>query len=572
MHNYHCHKRRDSLAETMATNDKYDRQLRLWGSHGQKALMDAHLLLITADGSGTETLKNLVLPGVGRFTIMDHNDVAPSDCTSSFFLTENFLGKNRAETACALLKELNPDVSGYYDTRNIAEILDVDGGTFFSQFTLVIASNLNESLLVQVSKLCSRLCLPLVAVRAYGLIGYCRVQTSGVHEIIESKPMTDLPDLRILHPFDDLLSYCNSIDVHAYSDHEHAHMPYIIILVRAIAKWRDSHGGDVPSSDLREEFKQTVLALSRYPDLINSGKLQEELNFTESSREIFQALRTRNLPEAVETYGAIDFSAPLTLFKVLVAALQVFMARSGHPPLAGMVPDMLASTEQFIKLQEVYMKKATEDRLAMREIVDDILKSASSNGSHSIPLIDDDLIDRFCKNCYNLQVVSTRSIEEEFTAPNVSAVMEAFMDPYEDAVQTPILWYLALRAADRFHSKTNRFPGVLEGGNDEERATNMDTDTESVWLELRQLAEEVSAQTECEQEQDCRSSVNDVVLRRSHAQEITRVGAAELHNIAALIGGIAAQEIVKLITHQYIPMNNTYIFNGISGVGAKYEL
>jgi NEDD8-activating enzyme E1 regulatory subunit len=58
------------LAETMATNDKYDRQLRLWGSHGQKALMDAHLLLITADGSGTETLKNLFLPGVGRFTIV----------------------------------------------------------------------------------------------------------------------------------------------------------------------------------------------------------------------------------------------------------------------------------------------------------------------------------------------------------------------------------------------------------------------------------------------------------------------------------------------------------------------
>lgn len=30
----------------MATNDKYDRQLRLWGANGQRALMNAHILLI----------------------------------------------------------------------------------------------------------------------------------------------------------------------------------------------------------------------------------------------------------------------------------------------------------------------------------------------------------------------------------------------------------------------------------------------------------------------------------------------------------------------------------------------
>lgn len=47
----------------MATDNKYDRQLRLWGSTGQKALMEANILLINAGATGTETLKNLVLPG-----------------------------------------------------------------------------------------------------------------------------------------------------------------------------------------------------------------------------------------------------------------------------------------------------------------------------------------------------------------------------------------------------------------------------------------------------------------------------------------------------------------------------
>ena len=61
-------------------------------------------------------------------------------------------------------------------------------------------------------------------------------------------------------------------------------------------------------------------------------------------------------------------------------------------------------------------------------------------------------------------------------------------------------------------------------------------------------------------------------MNEKHSQEITRYGGKCIHNISALIGGIAAQEAVKLITHQYLPMNSTYIYNGIAGCGAKYQL
>ena len=36
---------------------------RLWGDHGQQALENAHVCLINATGTGTEILKNLILPG-----------------------------------------------------------------------------------------------------------------------------------------------------------------------------------------------------------------------------------------------------------------------------------------------------------------------------------------------------------------------------------------------------------------------------------------------------------------------------------------------------------------------------
>lgn len=64
----------------------------------------------------------------------------------------------------------------------------------------------------------------------------------------------------------------------------------------------------------------------------------------------------------------------------------------------------------------------------------------------------------------------------------------------------------------------------------------------------------------------------DKFLSKSHAVEITRYGGGELHNISALIGGMAAQESVKILTHQYVPLNNTYIYNGIACCGATYEL
>lgn len=50
---------------------KYDRQLRLWAATGQAALEDAHILLVNSGSGavGTETLKNLVLPGMCKVAL-----------------------------------------------------------------------------------------------------------------------------------------------------------------------------------------------------------------------------------------------------------------------------------------------------------------------------------------------------------------------------------------------------------------------------------------------------------------------------------------------------------------------
>ena len=97
-----------------AKEKKYDRQLRLWAAAGQQALEEANILLINTGCGvvGVETLKNLILPGVGNFTVVDENLVGEEDLGVNFFLSEESLGKSRAEESCRLLQELNPEVNG----------------------------------------------------------------------------------------------------------------------------------------------------------------------------------------------------------------------------------------------------------------------------------------------------------------------------------------------------------------------------------------------------------------------------------------------------------------------------
>jgi amyloid beta precursor protein binding protein 1 len=51
-----------------------------------------------------------------------------------------------------------------------------------------------------------------------------------------------------------------------------------------------------------------------------------------------------------------------------------------------------------------------------------------------------------------------------------------------------------------------------------------------------------------------------------------RWNGCELHNIAACIGGAASQEALKLIVEQYVPLNNTMIFDGVFAKAAVFEL
>ena len=139
-----------------------------------------------------------------------------------------------------------------------------------------------------------------------------------------------------------------------------------------------------------------------------------------------------------------------------------------------------------------------------------------------------------------------------------------------------MIWYFALRAADVFYSHKFRYPGSFTN-NAPASSEALAKDAHDVFQYLHELctttclvpAESLQSLTN---PGSLAEDGSEPIITKDHAIEITRDGGIELHNISSLIGGIAAQEAVKVITNIYQPLNNTYVFNGIQSCGATYVL
>ena len=108
------------------------------------------------------------------------------------------------------------------------------------------------------------------------------------------------------------------------------------------------------------------------------------------------------------------------------------------------------------------------------------------------------------------------------------------------------IWYVMVRAVDKFYSETSRFPGSTDSTLDED-AMVLKTHASKL-LKL------------CQAGQDFMAIATDEIVE-NYAKEMTRSGGEQLHSVSAFVGGLVAQEVIKLVTGQYVPLNNTLIYD-----------
>ena len=84
---------------------------------------------------------------------------------------------------------------------------------------------------------CETQCIPLVLVQSYGLLGVVRLQTPPL-PLLYGTGAQSVPDLRLAEPFSGLAALAASIALNDLNDHDHQHIPYPLILIKALELWR----------------------------------------------------------------------------------------------------------------------------------------------------------------------------------------------------------------------------------------------------------------------------------------------------------------------------------------------
>ncbi|KAI8953973.1 hypothetical protein F4801DRAFT_68347 [Xylaria longipes] len=146
----------------------YDRQIRLWGMQAQQKIQAANILLVSMKALANEIAKNLVLAGIGSLTIVDDQVVTEADLGAQFFLSQENVGQNRAEAAAVQIQKMNPRVKVFSDSGSIM----MKGASYFAAFDIVIATDLNPTLLTFINTATRLHNRQFYAAGVHGLYGY----------------------------------------------------------------------------------------------------------------------------------------------------------------------------------------------------------------------------------------------------------------------------------------------------------------------------------------------------------------------------------------------------------------
>ena len=230
---------------------------------------------------------------------------------------------------------------------------------------------------------------------------------------------------------------------------------------------------------------------------------------------------------------------------------------------------MKAQSKDYIALQTIYRAKARSDLAEVTESVrtleSKLGRTATSN------TIDSKEIEAFSKNAAFVKLVHGRKVICDLGAGSFGeragwAARELNNDAdnnnnEESQSLLPIL--IALLALDKAYDgvapPATSARDLLTKAETETFKTHMANFVSSVLGNLKAAEPEFDVG-------GVRERVDRVV------QEVQRSGPVELHNVSAMTGGIVAQEVIKIITKQYVPVDNTCVIDGIRSRTAVYRL
>ena len=347
------------------------------------------------------------------------------------------------------------------------------------------------------------------------------------------------------------------------NNEELGHIPYVCLLLHYLEKWKAKNSGAVPDS-----YEEKTA----FRDLVRSGNVDEE-NFDEADAAVLKSLNpptpSSSVREILNSPEAQSLTASSPPFWIIANAIQQFYTQHGELPLPGAVPDMKAHSDTYIELQNIYKQKARED---CAEVIKSVRKLEKTLNRSPKQTIDEKEIENFCKGAAHVSLVRGKPFK--ILEPGIPITFSDRAKALAMDLTNPeslIAIYIAFLAWDEYvatHATTAHDQGGQGLQVPGAEGSDVDSDTEKLTGIAHVILDALIKEAGTFVKEPDYSLIRTKVAKT--CTELTRAAGVELHNIASLTGGLVAQEVIKVITKQYIPIDNTCVFDGI--VSRSYVL
>lgn len=191
-----------------------------------------------------------------------------------------------------------------------------------------------ESELKSVSDAAWKLSIPLFYIHSVGFYTHFSVQLPSLFPIVDTHPdPASTQDLRLLAPWPELLDHMKlkTAALESMKDHDHGHVPYLLLLLHYLETWSTSHDGKYP---------QNYTEKTQFRDMVGSGMRRNsaegaEENFEEATAAVLKALNFPTIPSGLkEIFNETECRAPSSTVSFL-SSLAFCALTCPSPPTSG---------------------------------------------------------------------------------------------------------------------------------------------------------------------------------------------------------------------------------------------
>lgn len=427
---------------------RYDRQLRLWGAHGQQLIENAYIVTVIDNSTDAtrdllhETWKNLILVGVKHLTLVN-------------------LSGQKINIREEQLRSLNNDVT-----------IDTTSAMVENKPTILlnVQKDLQDQLFTKTKSVC-------ISCNVTGMLGHMQNYLPVTFFVFDTRDDNQVPDLRLKHPWPEYETFLNSFDEILSDKNSASTVPYPVILFQILKKF----GSNIDSKEIKS------LLDGFYLSTINENAIYD-LNFEEAKRfayicnayDDFISKKVRPLLDQLASDETSFNDEQQKKYLILLETLQRYLDKKSMAPFSGEISDLESSTKNFNSLKTIFENKFRSDHELFRTYI-------GSSNEHLISLNDSS---RFIKNLPCTTYVKPSGYKgKQNIAPMIKS--QVFID----------YW--------------NFYTGQL---------------------------------------------VENSLLSMSS------------YSTTTIFAGIIAQEMIKFVTHQYIPIDNFFLFNAVTNYSETIKI